>query len=340
PVLISGPGNQFVGLKEALMAARRLKRTLVLPPFLTHYSALRRKERTVFDFGEAFDESVLREAGAIAAPAEVAGLEGRVFLLRSEFDAYCQRAAEYYDAHCGLGVGARDRVVLERRTLRSYDDFAELEAIDDPLLVLCGVFNNIAVSPCRYNGCVTCERSALFAADYDAACKSLRYAPDILRRADAFIAERFGDRPFMAAHLRVADRCGGRRFAECFHGYDERAVFAAVLAHAERVGVGPSRIFVAAPPFAEHLTDLRYFRRGTGPFWFYEGAGEASFIASLVEQAICYRSAAFVKSITNKSDAAEIPAHPRSTWNMFVADLRRIEGRDRDDAYLNALVAG
>ena len=59
PILICGSGNQFVGLKETIIIAKKLNRKLILPDFIPH-GTIRNKSNISYTFDTTFDIDKLK----------------------------------------------------------------------------------------------------------------------------------------------------------------------------------------------------------------------------------------------------------------------------------------
>lgn len=341
PIVMSGPGNQIVGLKEAALIARRLDRTLVVPPILAHYRARQRGTdgRLGFDFAELFDLRRLQGFVPCVTPAELPAPPTRMLSLRVRPDPQAERAREFYAERTGHPVDQLPLEVLEQRALHRWADVDRMRDYDDTVIGLYGVFNNLSVSVCRWNGCARCPTNPIFAPAYAELCDHLVAAPRLRWRAEKFCAERFEGRRFLAFHLRVADMCAGKRFDEVYLGHPEGEVWRALLTYADQLGVRPEDIFVAVPPYIDDVVGLKHFHRERGDAVVYPGdRGLSGLECSLIEQAICARSTVFVRSISNIPHTGVVPEHPRSTWNTFVHELRQVRSRAADDRYITDLL--
>lgn len=330
PVLVSGPGNMYVGFREAAILARRLGRTLVLPHFVVHNTVRADSARNTIPFADTFDVDALRPLLPVVRYEALGPRPTRLFHIRKR-DSPGQRMVDRYLAHVDpaydVALAALPHHWLERRYIQSPADLDELRALDDEVLCVAGIFNTVKLSACLINHCVRCPPHPAFAADYDDVCRHTRRAAHIRDRAAAFIADRFGDRPFVAFHLRTFDRVErGDLFATAYPlGVSEAAVHDALLRWADACRINPQDLFVAMPPAARRIADLDRFARAT----VFDDADLEPYFASLVEQEVCARAAVFVRSVTNKARPVE---HDRSSWGACVDEDRRFRtdtGRDR-----------
>ena len=64
-------------------------------------------------------------------------------------DSYYNSQKNYYNIPSNVKFNQ-----IDKKYIKSYDDFDELKNIDDDVLVLLGTFNNIILSNCYKNGCL------------------------------------------------------------------------------------------------------------------------------------------------------------------------------------------
>ena len=333
PTFLAGPGNQYVGLKEAALIARRLGRTLVLPRFMAHFTVRATSTRLYFDFAETFERAPLDAVVNTIDVAELTARPTRVHHIRKvgqRDQAQATEYLEYYEAATGLALAHLPETFLERRYLHGPEDFGELAAIADEVLCLCGVFNNVRLSTCIKNHCVRCPPSPVFEAEYHEISAGFVRAAPIRAAAEAFVEAHLRG-PYLAFHLRTYDRVRpSDDFASVYCGWSERSVFQAVLDHAAACGIPESRVFIATPPATFNLPGLEVLprlRRFDAPM--------EPYVASLVEQEICARAEVYVRSVSNKLHPVE---HDRSSWGAMVDDQRRATRDVRRDASIDVLL--
>lgn len=337
PVLVSGPGNMYVGFREAVIIAARTGRTIVLPHFVVHGTVRHASRRTTFPFAETFDVDALRRHVPCVEYEALGPRPTRVHNIRKR-DTPGQRMVERYTGYVepayDVKLSALPAAWLETRYLQSDPDFDELRAIDDEVLCVAGVFNTVKLSKCLTNHCVRCPPHPAFAAEYDEICRHTERARGLRERARTFIAARYGDRPFLAFHLRTFDRVGdGDDFATAYPlGVSEAAVYEALQRWAGECRIAPADVFVAMPPAARRIRDLDRFRRA---ITYAPDDDLEPYFASLVEQEICCRARAFVRSVTNKARPVE---HDRSSWGACVDEHRRWHAGTASDRSIDALV--
>ncbi len=334
PTFLAGPGNQYVGLKEAVLMARHLERTLVLPRFVAHFTVRAQSPRLYYDFDETFDRAALARVCPVIDVAELEARPERVHHIRKagqKDQAQAQEYLSYYADSTDLSLTDLPAHFLQRRYIHGAEDFAELSALDDEVLTVCGVFNNVRLSTCIKNHCVRCAPSPAFAEEYAQISTGFARAPHIRDAAKAFIDETFGGRPFLGFHLRTYDRVRPTDdFEAIYCGWSEQEVFDAVTRYAAAQDIPVERIFLATPPatFKIDLPRIGRWRR-------FSGEGVEPYFASLIEQEICSRAEIYVRSVSNKRRPVE---HDRSSWGALVDDQRLGQRDVRRDASIDVLL--
>ena len=347
PLSLAGPGNQYCGIKEAIILARVLDRSLVLPYIIPHYT-IRERSRAYYTIAETFDEHLLIERCRDLMNLEVIPwseyrsnwpTSGQITAVNIRKDqtsiAQAMGYVERYRDVMGFALSKEE--VLKSRSPGAILDSAEsiqkwyqTVADGDPeLLVIAGLFNSLKLGgmnrssvqgPCLKNQCLSCRPSPEFDEIYQQVNLAFRINRNIAEIGDDFILRTFQDRPFLAFHLRICDLPHNRSFPECYGNYTEDQISAALGAACRRYQIDPEDVFLAAPPqLFSAVSGLQIFTR-ENMRTFYSSKGDP-YIASLAEQYICMRSKVFLRSRTN---TPELPrkAHTRSSYAVLIEGVR------------------
>lgn len=297
----SGPGNQLMGIKEALMMGEMLNRMVLLPPIHQHYVSGSRH----WDFEEIYRYDLPQKARPFET-ADHAKLSGHSYVLHGN---YLKKRLRIEDI---LDLSANEQLLTQRR-FRNQSEYEELKAIDDEVLCIKHIFNNTTVSMCGWNGCNECATNPKLEPLYGDVCKHLDFSQQIKDFGDQFIREKLRD-DFLAVHLRYPDLMQGKSFRD-IAAYDETDIKRAIVEVSNRYGIDERNVFIATNKQDLLLNSiLRDYR-------IYDGS-HSDDIEPFVEQYICCRSKVFLMSKFNDYARMAEP-HQRSTWSVAVADYRK-----------------
>ena len=298
----SGPGNQIMGVKEALVLGRLLDRVVLLPPLHQHYIAGQRS----WDFEEIFKYEDYSKARPIK-PSDSAILKTASSHVLHKNYLHSTLKIENL-----LGIKPAEKLLAQRR-IRTPKDLFELDKIDDELLCLKHIFNSVSISECGWNGCVECALAPQWEKEYKEICRELDFADRVKLFGEAYIKEHIGKK-FVAVHLRYPDVMRGNKLVD-IAGYSEEDVAQVLLNVATQHGLTRMQIFIA--------TNKPEQLQGTAleGFHVYEKCHEDD-IEPFIEQYICTQSKVFLLSKFNDFDRIGEP-HQRSTWSAFVKDYRQ-----------------
>ena len=352
PVMIQGgPNNQYQQFLESMLLAKALRRRVVLAPFLS-WPGGGDQQRT-HAFADTFDVAevnrfvsfvAVKDVGAQGTAIVTAG--GARFPARRHL-SQPRNALAIVCSMAGLRGGwcdgapaatplltpaTRQRCRAREKTWGSYASCLGEPFVGEPVL---GAALWASLPALYGGGALTTPRTL-------EAVRALRRAPRVRAAAAKLRAALFGDRPYLCAHLRRvenAQRCrdGGssrapqvscspatpgyvatRRLAETLRAAAAAArvadVYVARVAKVKRQAAWPFR--------GEGVALLGFLRNASGPAVASASAdvgaaiGDATldgYGASLVEQELCERAAAFVGTAD-------------STWTSLVAHQRFARG--------------
>ena len=330
PIMIQGgPNNQYQQFLESMVLAKALRRKIVLAPFLSWPGGGDRQR--VHAFESTFDADAVKNFVDVVSTKDM-GEAGTTVVTaggakrpKHELRIICGMAgirggwcATQATSTPLLTPAARQRCRLREKTWGSYARC--LSDHDDRVLG--------AALWASMNGLY--GQRALRKPRTLQAVRALRRAPAIRDKAAALRRTLFGDRPYLCAHIRRvenAQRCrdGGSVRAPQVSCPPVKAGYVATRRLAETLrtaaavaGVSDvyiSRVALRQGPFrSEGAALLGFLRNGSNAV---SGAvvGDDNYIASLVEQEMCERAAAFVGTAD-------------STWTSLVAHQRFARGEN------------
>ena len=322
PLSLAGPGNQYCGIKEALVLAHLLEMDIALPRIIPH-GTIRKRSKLSHAFDDTFNldrfRHRCREELGVGVVEVSASDKFHNIMMRTD-DSSRKQAMQYLALHQqAMEMPPRAFETLHDtpipKMLSSVKEIQEWgKAIGNQLGVenaqiisLVGIFNSIKLgginenseaAPCNKNHCLNCPPNPELSEIYETVNKCFWFSSSIANIGDQFIQERFGDRAFVAFHLRICDLPRNRTFQECYSGYTEEQVVAAVARISTNASVGAGDAFLAAPPqLFNDVSDLhlvnnhQHFKIATNddeldPYY-----------ASLIEQYICSKASVFIKEL-------------------------------------------
>ena len=330
PIMIQGgPNNQYQQFLESMLLAKTLRRKIVLAPFLSWPGGGDRQR--VHAFGATFDVDAVRNFVDVVSTKEM-GEAGTTIVSaggakrpKHELRIICGMAgirggwcATQATSTPLLTPAARQRCRTREKTWGSYARC--LSEHDDRVLG--------AALWASMNGLY--GQRALRKPRTLQAVRALRRAPAIRDKAAKLRIKLFGDRPYLCAHIRRvenAQRCrdGGSVRAPQVSCPPVKAGYVATRRLAETLrtaataaGVADiyvSRVALRQGPFRGEGAALLGFLNGSLAAASGAVVGDDNYIASLVEQEMCERAAAFVGTAD-------------STWTSLVAHQRFARGEN------------
>lgn len=297
----SGPGNQLMGVKEALMMGEMLNRVVLLPPIHRPYIS----ELKNWQFKEIYQYDKEDKAQPFHEHHKD-HLGEKSFVLHGNF---FEKRLKIEDV---LNLNMTD-LLLERRRFSNEEHYQELSQKKDRILCVKHLFNNTTLAKCGWNGCSECEINSALEPLYAEVCRNLDFSPNIKSHGDDFI-QKYLPEDFLAVHLRYPDQMQGKTLKERA-GYDEDDVKRILKSTCTKFDISEENIFIAT-----NKQDL-VKNSSLASYKVYRVSHEND-IESFVEQYICCRSKVFLMSKFN--DFAKIhEPHQRSTWSVAVADYRK-----------------
>ena len=350
PLSLAGPGNQFCGIKEALVLAHLLEMDIALPKIIPH-GTIRNRSKLSHAFDDTFNLDTFRQrclAELGVGVTEVSTSDNFHNIMMRTDDTSRKQAMQYLELHRqAMEIPSHSFEILHDtplpNMLSSVEEIQEwghairgqLGIENAQIVSLIGIFNSIKLgginensdaAPCNKNHCLNCPPSAELSKIYEAVNNCFRFSSWIVNTGDQFIREQFGGRSFIGFHLRICDLPRNRTFQECYSGYTEEQVVAAVARIGTTAGVGAGDTFLAAPPQLFNAVSNLHLVNDHQHFKIATNDDELDpYYASLIEQYICSEASVFIRSYTNTPDI-ERKQHTRSSWSELVEGIRRSEG--------------
>ena len=330
PIMIQGgPNNQYQQFLESMVLAKTLRRKIVLAPFLSWPGGGDRQR--VHAFAATFDVDAVKNFVDVVSTKDM-GEAGTTIVSaggakkpKHELRVICGMAgirggwcATQATSTPLLTPAARQRCRLREKTWGSYARC--LSDHDDRVLG--------AALWASMNGLY--GQRALRKPRTLQAVRALRRAPAIRDQAAQLRTKLFGDRPYLCAHIRRvenAQRCrdGGSVRAPQVScppvkaGYVATRRLAETLREASKAAgvadVYVSRVALRQGPFRSEGAALLGFLNGSLTAASASVDTPDNYVASLVEQELCERAAAFVGTAD-------------STWTSLVAHRRFARGEN------------
>lgn len=314
-----GPGNQIVGIKEAILISEVLNRNLIVPPILQHYVLNRLYRGTseinpkYWNFNKIFtyknDENYFKN---LMENKELLKKEETVYYLRRQDIDKPLRMERI------LELKPTNKFMLHQRSFRNYNDFDELKAKSENTIILTDLYNNTAISNCFWNGCDTCELNPIFLDAYKEICKNLDFSDWIKEFGDNYIKEKFGDKDFIALHLRYPDYIYGNTDIKSINKlYNETDINNLVIEICNEKQIDRENVFIATSNKAKvKSSDLKDYHILYNDKNYDE-------CESFIEQYIATKCKYFI--YTGGIHAKPDHTHLRSTWSSFVIDYRNFK---------------
>ena len=310
-----GPGNQIVGIKEAIIMAKLLNRKLLFPPILQHY-VLNRVHRgynenniKYWKFSDIFEY--------IDNNMNVLELVENKHILKISNNQYFIRQNDITNPlkmESLLELKNKNKKTLNSRFFKNLEDYNELKGYkNEHLLTITHLYNSTAISECFWNGCDTCKLNPVFIDMYKEICSNLDFSQKIKDFGEEYINNIFGKEDFICLHLRYPDY-GDVDIKSINKLYNENDINNLIMNFCEKEDIQPNNLFIATCNQNRILkTDLKYGKM-------LDKKSEYNEMESFIEQYIATRSKIFI--YTGGIHAKPDHTHLRSTWSSLVIDYR------------------
>lgn len=310
----SGPGNQMVSIKEALLISKLLNRICIIPDICDHYT-LDRSGNTFFKFTDIFqiDSNSIKyfhdlNMENISKVYSINHGYFKKFLKHEKVLRYSENFSEE---------------LLNTRRIQNINHLNELKSKKEKMLIVKHLFNNVCISQCGFNGCSECIVNPEFIDLYKTICNELDYSEFIKQKAEDYIKQN-DLTDFVGLHLRYPDNMNNKSLKQHTNLYDEDIIYDLLI---NMYGEN-KKIFIAT----NNKKQLK--KSKLNKFFIYQ---EESNYISFIEQYICCKAEIFIMSIYN--DFTKInQRHQRSTWSSFVQDYRMYKLNNYENLYLNDLI--
>lgn len=305
----SGPGNQVITIKEAMLMAKFSGRKVAAPPIIQHYIADRKRGRR----GEykAWNFSHIFSCDSLVDLSEF-HLEECYTNFRVSIMPESVKCTSKFDPKI---VKNKETVVINKK-FQQESDYDFLKSNNDRAVMISGLFNRTKFSNCCTNGCDTCDMYPLFLEDYKFICKQLDFSKLIKDYGDEFINTNNMQNGYLALHIRLDDL--GRET------YDVEKICNLLRSDSELKDLP---IFVA--------TNCAKNIKADNIIMFKEDPRYDE-LESFIEQYICTRSQRFYYNGGGLS--RKDTGHLRSTWSSFVVDYRKYKMENMENHYLKDFI--
>lgn len=320
----SGPGNQIVGIKEALIMSYYTNRICILPPICQHYT--RSKTPEFWNF-----EDIYKYTGTKAVLLSSLKPHINIEDISNAICVHGNYLKKTLKLENHLGLKYTTETLASKRKFRDESDYKEIKSISTPhVLCVKHIFNNTCISTCAFNGCNDCKINNKLEPIYSTICADFDFSDTIHGYAREFIYKKLGGN-YIAIHMRYPDAMGTKKLAD-FAGYSEADIYSAIIRFKETRGLTTAKVFIATNNMkAAQSSPLSEFvlYQSDSPSAKPMGLAGTAFtkrhsadIDSFVEQCICAQSKYFIMSKYNDYSKKDEP-HQRSTWSSFIKDYRQ-----------------
>lgn len=307
----SGPGNQIIAIKEALIIAKYLNRTLIIPDLHNHYLI----NLNFIKFKDIYSLTISEPSITDYTPRYFNHKNLIVFACKKE--RFNIRLISYKT----LSKSHYKEYLLRSFILNDKKDINRLNELDQDLLILKDLFGNLRVSECGFNGCIHCPLFKPFQKDYEYVCSHLDFSPTIKKLGESFLNEHLNTNPFIAFHLRYPDDIKDTETLSEYtkNEYNEYKMVDAILEtyNTNNDNQNQFKLFIATnkPNRLKQLikTDSKY------KCIVYNTL--KSDYNGWIEQYICTKANIFISFPVNMYDYIKKP-HKCSTFSSFITDYR------------------
>jgi hypothetical protein len=304
-----GPGNQVIGIKEALIIAHYSSRVLICPPIVQHYTMnlKKRGDRNNIKYWE-FDDIFQYEPNQIIARCDIQlqDIPTKIIGMKHK-STKSLRVHKCWDIENKLDVIGKS---YKLDTVQSIEKFSSIYHKQE-CIILSELYNNIKISDCYWNGCDTCGVNPGIQDLYHSICSKLDFSQCIHVYAANFISHFFNNVPFIALHIRYPDIDRHTPMKQLTKSnYDERDILRYIHEHFPHV----QYIFIATSN-QDRISKSCLSKYQILPTQIFYNEKE-----SFIEQCICTKATHFL--YTGAEMAKPQHTHIRSTWTSFVIDYR------------------
>ena len=163
----SGPGNQIISIKEALLLSKLLNRVCILPPIHSHYTS---KKKVIWNFNEIFKvDDFLCCYYDRSKTYDFENIYG------------CHGKYTYQTLKLEKILDIKDKKIhlLKKRVFKNVDDIDELKEKNDKILCLKHLWNHVHFNECSTNGCSYCDYNKKFKQLYNDMCYLFDFSDSI-----------------------------------------------------------------------------------------------------------------------------------------------------------------
>ena len=311
----SGPGNQIISIKEALLLSKLLNRICILPPIHSHYTSTK---KIVWNFNEIYD---VKDYFCNYYD------KSKTYEFNNIYGCHGKYTFENLKLEKILDIKDKNTTLLTRRNFRTIDDIEELEKLDDNIICIKHLWNHVKFNTCSTNGCSNCEYNKHYLEIYKSICMLLDFSSNIKKLGDFFIKEKLNNK-YIAIHIRYPDKFPKNKTLKDCANYDEDNIFNIIEKikkekNIEHVFIATNNVDIISNTILKEYST--YDVDVNNP------------INSFIEQYICCCSNYFILSRYNDYKKLD-DKHIRSTWSSFVYDYRLLKNNNKNNLYLDTLL--
>ena len=313
----SGPGNQIISIKEALILSKLLNRICILPPIHAHYTT---KVKKFWNFEEIFSYkhylTCYYDFKNEYKFDNIYGTHGRYTFENLKLEKH-------------LNIKDKKIHLLDTRRFKNIHDIEELKKKEDHILCIKHLFNHVYINECPLNGCSRCDYNKNFYEIYKAICKTLDFSPKIKKIGDNYVKQRLNNK-YISIHIRYPDSMPKENTFKNYLKYDEEDIYLYIEKLKKEKNI--DHVFIASNNVSIlNKTSLKNYNTydidTTNP------------INSFIEQYICCRSDVFILSRYNDFREEKVDNyHIRSTWSSFVIDYRIFNQNNNNNIYIDSVL--
>lgn len=311
----SGPGNQIISIKEAILLSKLLNRTCILPPIHSHYTSTK---KVLWNFDEIYDVKsdvcTYYDDSKKQEFSNIYGCHGKYTFENLKLEKI-------------LDIKDKKTILLKRRDFRTLDSISELKNLDDNTICIKHLWNHVKFNNCSINGCSNCDYNKIFLKDYKHICTLLDFSLNIKTKGNSFIEENLNNN-FIAIHIRYPDCFPKHKTLKDCANYDEYQIFTAIEKLKKEKNIASVFVCTNNQSIVSNTVLKDYYLYNIDP---------SNPINSFIEQYICCRSNYFILSRYNDYSKLQ-ETHVRSTWSSFVYDYRVLKDNNNNNIYLDKLL--
>ncbi|ADO67380.1 hypothetical protein crov346 [Cafeteria roenbergensis virus] len=308
-----GPGNQIVGIKEALIMSNIINRELIMPPILQHYVINRQQRGNIINNIKYwnFDEIFCYKNINFKNLMDETTLYQNIKFLYNLKKANINKTLKMENI-IKFNVNIKNKM-LNKKNFSEIKDYQELLNLEDEFLIIKDLYNNTAISKCYWNGCDKCILNSKFSNLYKNICSQFDFSQKIKEYGDKYIKNNFNNKKFICLHLRYPDYITINDNIKTLNKiYNENDLYDIINKLLNKNNI--SYVFIATNNQKKILNSkLNSFYMLSNNIIYNE-------MESFIEQYIATQSEIFI--YTGGFLAKPTHTHLRSTWSSFVLDYR------------------